>query len=301
MSILSKITSVFLLILGFIYTSCKNNNKEQLPEKTINETIKIEDTKAPHLDLIWETDSVFKTPESVLFDKEREVIYVSNVNLNPRKKDNNGFISKLAKDGRIIELHWIENMSSPKGLGLYGNTLYVTDVDEIIAINVDSGSIIKKYTVSDAGMLNDISIDTDGTVYFTDMDAGKILTLKDDTISLWKQELIDPNGIFVEKNRVLIASKDGNFTAYDKTSKEATVLCKGINKGDGVELMNSGNYLVSDWSGELFLIKNNAPISMLSTKENNIQTADIGIIKDEDIVLIPTFFNNKVVAYKVNE
>lgn len=292
-----KLSITFLSIL-FLLCSCKNNSKEQKPDETISQTKK---EKKPSLELLWETDSVFKTPESALFDKARNVIYVSNVNLNPRKKDGNGFISKLAKDGSIIEVEWVKSMSSPKGLGLYDNILYVTDVDEVILINVDYGTIIKKLPVADAGMLNDISIDVDGTVFITDMDTGKILVLKDESISLWKSGINKPNGIFVEDNRILIASGDGKFTAYNKTSKEASVICNGIASGDGIELMNSGNYLVSDWTGELFLIENGNLTSLLSTKEDNIQTADIGFIKDENTVLIPTFFNNKLIAYKVNE
>lgn len=295
----AKLIVVFLLT-SFLFNSCKKTNKELEPEKK-TDAVKIEKTETPALELLWQTDSVLKTPESALFDATRQVIYVSNVNLNPRKKDGNGFISKLAKDGSIIELEWVKNMSSPKGLGLFGNTLYVTDVDEVIAINVDSGTIIKKYPIANSGMLNDISIDKDGTVFITDMDAGKILTLKDEAVSLWKSDIINPNGVFVEDDRILIASKNGKFTAYHKDTKAPSILCEGIAKADGIELMNSGNYLVSDWTGELFLIKNNTPTSILSTKENNIQTADIGLIKDENIVLVPTFFNNKLVAYKVNE
>lgn len=294
----TKFYMFFIFSLFIVFSSCKDNKKEELPNTIKEKTIK---TEKPSLELVWKTDTIFKTPESVLFDQTRNVIYISNVNLNPRKKDKNGFISKLNKDGSIIDLHWVENMSSPKGMGLYGSTLYVTDVDEIIAIDVDTGSILKKYSVDNAGMLNDISIDVDGTVFITDMDTGKILTLKDEEVTLWKSKITTPNGIFVENDRLLVASKNGNFTAYNKASKEASIICNSIGKGDGVELMKSGNYLVSDWSGELFLIQNNKPISILSTKENNIQTADIGIIKEENIVLIPTFFDNKVMAYKVNE
>tara|TARA_R110002050_G_scaffold184989_3_gene318817 strand:+ start:55438 stop:56331 length:894 start_codon:yes stop_codon:yes gene_type:complete len=292
-----KILTVILSSILLSY-SCKNNKEE----KKINPPlVVIENEKTPSLEFLWETDSVFKTPESALFDKTRNVIYVSNVNLNPRKKDGNGFISKLDKSGNIIELEWIKNMSSPKGLGLFGNTLYVTDIDEVISINVETNSIIKKYPVADAGMLNDISIDKDGTVFITDMDTGKILILKDDSISLWKSDIVKPNGVFVEENRILIASSDGKFTEYNKTSKKPTVICEGISSGDGIEIMNSGNYLVSNWAGEVFLVKNGKLTSLLSTKENNIQTADIGIIKDENTLLVPTFFNNKLVAYKVNE
>ncbi|MFI1771913.1 hypothetical protein [Thalassobellus citreus] len=84
-----------------LFCSCKNNKKE----KEINESIAVikKDT-APSIEFLWETDSVFKTPESALYDETRQVIYVSNVNLNPRKKDENGFISKLDKNGNITEL-----------------------------------------------------------------------------------------------------------------------------------------------------------------------------------------------------
>ncbi len=292
-----KIGILITLLFGIIlFYSCKNNKK-------VNEanTLIVTEEKTPNLEFLWETDSVLKTPESALYDNTRNVIYVSNVNLNPRQKDNNGFISKLDNNGNIIELEWVKGMSSPKGLGLFDNILYVTDVDEVIAINVETNSIIKKYPVANAGMLNDISIDKDGTIFITDMDAGKILTLKNESISIWKSDINKPNGVFVEDNRILIASSDGKLTSYNKASKEPSIICEGISSGDGVEIMKSGSYLVSDWTGEVFLIKNGTLTSLLSTKENNIQTADIGIIKDKNTLLIPTFFNNKLVAYKVNE
>ncbi|MBA7587330.1 hypothetical protein ES708_29356 [subsurface metagenome] len=39
----------------------------------------------------WSTRKVFKTPESVLYDKKCNIIYVSNINGGPNEK-NNGFI-----------------------------------------------------------------------------------------------------------------------------------------------------------------------------------------------------------------
>jgi hypothetical protein len=38
---------------------------------------------------------------------------------------------------------------------------------------------------------------------------------------------------------------------------------------------------------------------MLDTKEIESNTADIGFIPGENIVLVPTFFKNKVAAYKL--
>ena len=44
---------------------------------------------------IWETKADFKLPESVIYDKENDILYVSNMQDDPFKKDKNGFISKV--------------------------------------------------------------------------------------------------------------------------------------------------------------------------------------------------------------
>lgn len=43
-------------------------------------------------------------PESVLYDLESGTYLVSNVSSSPFAEDGNGFISRLAPDGRVLEL-----------------------------------------------------------------------------------------------------------------------------------------------------------------------------------------------------
>src|SRR5687767_7241889 len=43
--------------------------------------------------------SNFQGPESVRYDRDQDVWFVSNVNGNPGAKDNNGYISRLKSDG----------------------------------------------------------------------------------------------------------------------------------------------------------------------------------------------------------
>lgn len=45
-----------------------------------------------------------QVPECVLYDKERDVIYVTNLNYEPRLKDGNGFVSRLSTTGEILDL-----------------------------------------------------------------------------------------------------------------------------------------------------------------------------------------------------
>jgi hypothetical protein len=39
--------------------------------------------------------------------------------------------------------------------------------------------------------------------------------------------------------------------------------------------------------------------SLLNTKDQEKNTADIWFIQEKDLLLVPTFFDNRVVAYKL--
>ncbi len=281
--IILSLTSIITLVLIFGYT-CKSELKENKFKE------------------IWKTDAVFKTPESVLFDEESGLIYVSNVNVtdqNPWSKDKNGFISKLSKTGEVLDLEWVKGISSPKGLGLYDGILYVSDVDELVAISISKAKVIKKYLIEGATQLNDVAVGKDGKVYVTDMGTGKIHILENGIITTWKSGLNKPNGIFIEEDRILTASAaDGSFIAHDIKTKKETLINSDMKSGDGIEATISGDYLISNWGGEIFEMKGSKSALLFSSVEENKQTADIGIIKEDNIVLVPTFFDNRVVAYK---
>jgi hypothetical protein len=57
--------------------------------------------------MIRVADVGLSTPESVLHDAVADVYLVSNINGSPLGKDGNGFISRLAPDGSLLELKWI--------------------------------------------------------------------------------------------------------------------------------------------------------------------------------------------------
>jgi hypothetical protein len=75
----------------------------------------------------------------------------------------------------------------------------------------------------------------------------------------------------------------------------------GIGHGDGiVSTGRDGFYLVSSWSGEIFLIHPDfSKASLLKSPEGGMNTADLAFHRDEQILYVPTFFHNKVVAYRL--
>jgi len=297
-----KISLLFINFLVVLLVSCENKKQEQASHDIDTITVVGENASGVSLEEVWSSDTTLKTPESVLFDEGRNVLYVSNVNGNPTDKDNNGFISKVKLDGTIENLEWVTGLSAPKGMGLYNNILYVTDIDKLVEIDAENGKIVKTHEIPGAGFLNDVFVTGDGVVYFSDSETNKIHKLENGTVSLFSDQNLDkPNGLFIKDNTLYLASMgSSDFKAIDLDTKKDTVLATGIGMGDGVEYVGSGDdFLVSDWEGGIYYISNGKSQKLIDSKEQNVNTADIEFIPSENLLLVPTFFRNKVVAYKL--
>jgi hypothetical protein len=122
----------------------------------------------------WETPPTLLVPESVCFDPSSQSLFVSNINGLPTDKDGNGFISLLSTAGEITELRWVTGLNAPKGMGIFGEKLYVTDIDRVVVISIKSKTIEKFYEFPEAKFLNDIAMDIIGTVYVSDMMSTRI-------------------------------------------------------------------------------------------------------------------------------
>ncbi len=288
----------YLIIICFsILVCCKQSKTEKLKTEKSVEIV---------LEKLWETDTILKTCEAVRYNPDKDIIYVSNIgSVPPDAKDNDGSISILDEDGKVLNQNWVTGISAPKGSDFYKNTLYVTDVNEVVEIDIETGNVDNKYVVEDAVFLNDLSVDTNGDVFFTDSRGDRVLKLANNEVSPWLDLVgVNPNGILVEKERILVVSySNGNLIAIDKKTKKRDVIATEIVGGDGIVSINEG-YLVSTWQGEIFFVdknlKNSKAIKILDTKADKLNAADISIIPEKNILLVPTFFGNSVIAYKIN-
>ena len=298
--------TIFPLIFIVLFWACTPGTQQQEEE---NDTTEMETQEqmqeSVSIEQVWATDTVLRTPESVAYDRERDVVYVANIDGQPTEKDGNGFISKMNLDGEIVELEWVTGLDAPKGMGIYENSLYVTDIDRVVEINIEEGNISNTYPLENASFLNDITVAPDGKVYFTDSDQATISVLENGEITsfLSGDMLNRPNGLYHEPDRLMLASSgDNSVKTVDLETKEVTVLAEGIGSGDGIVPDGAGNYIVSNWQGEVyFLTSDNNLIKLLDTKEEEMNTADIDYVIEENLLLIPTFFDNRVLAYNLNK
>jgi len=248
---------------------------------------------------VWSTSDGLKTPESVLFDPVTNNIYVSNIDGQAAEKDGKGFISILSADGKIKKLDWITGLNAPKGQAIYNGNLYVSDIDELVVINIKDSKIVKRYKVENAKFLNDVTVSEDGIVFVSDNRDNKIYMLKNDLVSLWMEDklVINPNGLWAEKGKLYIGT--GQILQADIKTKEIKVLADNCGGIDGIEKLKDGNFVYSNWKGLIFVTKGSESIKLLDTVDKK-NTADIDFIPEKNLVLVPTFSGNSVEAYTLN-
>ncbi len=254
---------------------------------------------------IWDTGGIFKVPESVLYDGNSGYIYVSNINGSPTAKDGNGFISKLTKDGKIVSLRWAEGLDAPKGMAIFHGKLYVSDITKLVEIDLSTGKLLRKYPAPGARFLNDVAVDDQGVVYVSDSsDSNSVIyRLKDGKLQVWIKhpELRSPNGIFYRKGKLYAGSfADGRIFSCDTESGEVKQVARAPMPIDGLILTDS-LFIISDWQGSVGILEGGKFYRLLHFPSRRVNAADIGFIPGENVVLVPTFFANSVVAYKLEK
>lgn len=257
---------------------------------------------SPKLTLKWESDTVLTTCESVIYDSANDVLYVANINGQPTDKDGNGFIAKLGLDGKIVQAQWVTGMDAPKGMGIYNGKLFVSDINRIHEIDIASGAIANTYVVDSAQFLNDITIDANGKVYVSDSNVGNILVLENGVVSEYVSGVAGVNGLLSEgADLQMVSFATGVFNTID-AAKQVTLKTDSIDAGDGIEALAEGGYLVSSWTGKVTYVSPEWKNSLLlDTSAESINAADIEYIAEKRLLLVPTFFKNKVVAYEVSQ
>jgi sugar lactone lactonase YvrE len=255
---------------------------------------------------VWESDSTLRVPESVLYDASTEAVYVANIDGKSDALDGNGFISKLTLDGKITNLRWATGLNAPKGMGIYGSTLYVTDVYRLVAINLTTGQVEKTYDAIDPknAFLNDVTVDRKGTVYVSDSRFDKLYRLQDGnwTVLMEGEHLNRPNGLLsVDKNKLLLGcTKIGALRALNLDTKTMMTLADGMAATDGIVGDGKDNHFVSDWNGQIFFVEATGDKhQLLDTRADKLNAADIEYVKKAKLLLVPTFAGNRVVAYRV--
>lgn len=262
--------------------------------------VKADAARAQHnLEKVWQTDSILKTPESVLFDAKDQLLYVANIDGQPWEKDGKGFISKLDLNGHVLNLQWVSGLHCPKGMTRVNNHLYVADADSLVTIDLKQAKVIARSSTAGIEQLNDVTSDKNGRVYVTDSKTGKIYKLDADQLVLVVEGLKGLNGV-LSASGSLYAVAAGSLYKIE-AGKEPIKLASGMEPAtDGIEEVAPNEFLVSVWNGVIYYVKADGTTqTLLDTRADKINTADIGYNAATRMMYVPTFFKNSVAAYRL--
>jgi len=291
-------------------------------------------TTTTKMEKVWETATELKTPESVIYVPNENVLFVSNIDGAPDGKDNQGFISKASPlNGSIIELNWVTGLNAPKGMTITNNNitnntlLYVSDITDLVEIDVNSGKIINRYNAPGSAFLNDVASDNQGYVYVSDTVTNTIYRLdtknlgdnstnnSNASLQVWLQtpELNGPNGLYVDNsnNKLIVASLGafsnpaGSIRVVDLQNRTVNSLgnegtAVPIGGLDGIEADSTGRYYyVTDNAGGKLYVVNSNGTGYETLDLQNQGAADLGVILDENLIIIPMMQDNKLEAYRM--
>ncbi|HLA53981.1 MAG TPA: hypothetical protein VK618_11765 [Flavitalea sp.] len=247
----------------------------------------------------WRTDTILKVPESVFFDAKNKILYVSNIDGAPDKKDGKGSIGKIGLDGKVINVDWVRGLNAPKGMALVNNTLWVADLSEVVGIDIVTGQITKRIAIPNSEFLNDVAADANGVIYVSDSKKKTVIKIENDKPSFLLENLKGPNGLLVH-NKQLYVLDDGslNKVGADKT---LTKIADGMEGNtDGLQHVQGADFLVSCWAGFIYYVKGDGTTELLlDTHTEKSNTADISYDPSTKTVFVPTFFKKSVVAYQL--
>ena len=253
------------------------------------------------LEKLWETDSVLKVPESVLFDGDNKILYAANIDgTDPWAKDGKGSVAKVGLDGKVIAAEWVSGLNAPKGMGLHKGKLYVADLNELVVIDIAGGKIEKRIVVTGAEGLNDVSVSKNGIVYVSDSKLKKIFVVKDGVTELLLDTLKGPNGVLIRGDDFYLLDAGGMYKM--NKDKTLTKITDGMDGGtDGIENISGNDFIVSCWQGVVWYVKaDGSKQQLLDSRPDKKNSADIGLDAKNKIVYVPTFWRNTIVAYRVN-
>jgi sugar lactone lactonase YvrE len=300
-------TFVKILLIVSLFYSCKNDKKETV-KTSEKETAAIKYTPK----LMNEVEGLTHA-ESVVYDKKRNVLYVSLI--GDREKGDGG-IAKMSLDGNRINRRFISGLNDPKGIAVSGDKLYVSDVKDLVEIDLNTGKIVKNYTHKNTAFLNDVEIGKDGTVYVSDTSKSSIFALTTDgTFSEWIQNdnLEHPNGLLLVDNTMYVAAwgnvvgegekakQSGNFLKLNMETKAIAKVSKDtLGNLDGAQIYDKNTFLISAWNtGRIMKINTNGDAETILTVGRSV--GDILYIPEKKLLALPMNIQSKLLIYEFQE
>jgi hypothetical protein len=239
----------------------------------------------------------FAFPESVTYDPQAKVLYVSEFGseLKPAEKDGKGRISKVSLTGEVLDRQFLpapggDVLNKPKGSWVAGNRFWVTDIDVVWVFDLKTRRG-KKVALSGIQFANDLTV-MGKALYVSDNRTDQLFRVEPadflemsgepKVTRVFQGKSVNPNGLYPAKDGSLLmvgfmsAEQPRGIYSVD-AGGEVKALAKDIGRLDGLYQMDDGTLLVTEW--------NSGSLARWSAK--GIQTLAKGFKGPADFCVIP--------------
>ncbi len=207
---------------------------------------------------------------------------------------------KLIGDGAIREL--VSGLDDPKGLAIYGDALYVPDIDKIWRVSFSGQKELflgPEAFPKRPAFLNDVAFKpASDRMYISDTQLGLIYTVRAclcGGVQIFSQragfpELQGPNGLAFDRegNLLVIDFSTGKLLRLKADGSSGEVIGEGFGGGDGLAFDGAGNLYISDYrGGKIFKLP---PDGASTTFAQGLKApADIAVDPGRNLLLVPEF------------
>ena len=214
----------------------------------------------------------FAFPESVTYDPQARVLYVSEFGseLKPAEKDGKGRISRVSLTGEVLDKQFLpaagDVLNKPKGSWVVGNRLWVTDIDVVWVFDLKTRRG-KKLALPGIQFANDLAV-MGNALYVSDNRADQLYRVEPadflemsgepKVTRVFQGKSINPNGIYPAKDGSLLMvgfmSAEQQRGIYSmSTGGEIKTLAAAVGRLDGLYEMDDGTLLITEWNSGALL------------------------------------------------
>ncbi len=249
-------------------------------------------------------------PQSFIAHPSGDAYFIANAGGDPGQPHRNGFISKLGRDGAVLDRHFIQGgrdgamLHSPHGMAVVGDTLYVADLTVVRGFHTASGTptVTVSFQPFRIDGFTDLIADGVGQLFVLDTAGNAVYQIDPHTghaVSLYvrHEALASPRGLAVHpaSGRLMVASLDRGTVmeiAEDRTVTE--IISNSLFTGrfqhlSGIDFDRFGSMYLSDLTaGKIWQVFPDRSMRVIA--EFLISPAAVKIDRRNHRILVPYLY-----------
>lgn len=246
-------------------------------------------------DIAWVAEGGFCEPETVL-PLPDDTLLVSNV--CDFRQSGNGFLSLLSAQGEALNWRILEGLDAPLGMALSGGRLYLVDMNRL-KIFAWPGFELLEIVDLETAVANDLAVSDKGVVFISDTAGHKVIRLLPDgtqSVLTGRARFKGANGIALNNGELYVGGERlWRVDLVDNTVE--TIGPDWITDIDGIEFEPDGSLQITPVAGPMIRFKGENEVEVFTGP--GISSANHGYAANLRLALIPTGFDNTVVAIRV--